>query len=435
MSAWIKTRTSSRAWALIGTAVIVGVGYYAGVQIGLALRFPPATTSVLWPPNSILTAALLLTPIRRWWVCLAGALPVHFLIQGSLGWPVEFVGALFLTNCSEALIAAGFIRAFSDAPQRFDTFRRVVVFIVGAGLIAPLLSSFADAAVVNAFQAEPFWVVWQTRLFANALTELSVVPLVVLAVTRAAAWFGSLSRRKALEGALLGSAFIVAALFTFGPGRVDLDLPGVPSTPTVFMLPLFFWAALRFGAGGTSVALLVAALTASFAARTGSRPFDVLAPAESLLAVQMYLVVTAVLLYAVSALLDERRRAVAELARGLQFEALLSELSRSFVHSPSDRMGEAFDVCLRRAGEFFGVDRVAIMQLSRSGTHLLVFRQRVAAGVSLLPDSYSCAMFPWVVERLLSSRRGDLRIHRRSTKGRGQGSRFVWPARLACSAS
>ena len=152
-----------------------------------------------------------------------------------------------------------------------------------------------------------------------------------------------------------------------------------------------------------SAALLVAALTASFAARTGSRPFDGLAPNESLLAVQLYLVVTAIPLYAVSALLDERRRAVCELARGLQFEALLSELSRSFVRSPSDRIGEAFDVCLRRAGEFFGVDRVAIMQLSRSGTHLLVFRQRVAAGVPLLPDSYSCDMFPLVVERLLSS--------------------------------
>src|SRR5690606_25360040 len=125
--------TRSSVWSMLGIAALVGVGYYVGVQVGLALRFPPATTSVLWPPNAILTAALLLTPVRRWWVCLAGALPAHFAVQSGLGWSAELIGLLFLTNCSEALLGAGFIRAFSDAPQRFDTLRRVIVFIIGAG--------------------------------------------------------------------------------------------------------------------------------------------------------------------------------------------------------------------------------------------------------------------------------------------------------------
>ena len=368
------------------------------------LRFPPATTSVLWPPNSILTAALLLTPIRRWWVCLAGALPVHFLIQSSLGWPVALVGTLFLTNCSEALIAAGFIRAFSDAPLRFDTFRRVVVFIIGAGLLAPLLSSFADAAVVHAFRGEPFWVVLQTRLFANSLTELSVVPLVVLGrCARRRPYLEISHAARFLEGGAARLRFRRGSAVHLRPRQARPRASGFDFYAAVLMLPLFFWAALRFGAGGMSAALLMVALTASFAARTGNRPFAVSIPNESLLAVQLYLVIMAIPLYAVSALLDERRRAMSELARGLQFEALLSELSRSFVRTPSDRIGEAFDVCLRRAGEFFGVDRVAIMQLSRSGTHLLIFRQGSAEGVPLLPDSYSCDMFPWVVDRLLSS--------------------------------
>ena len=396
------TTIRARAWTLVGTAAIVGLGYYVGVEVGMALRFPPATTSVLWPPNAILTAALLLTSPRRWWVCLAGALPVHFLFQSALGWPAPLVGALFLTNCSEALIAAGFIRAFSDAPLRFDTLRRVVVFVMGAGLMAPLLSSFADAAVVQAFQGESFWTVWRTRLFANALTELSVVPLLVLVVTRGKSYLGELSREKILEGALLSFALIVVAVVTFASGTVNLDLPGVPSTPTVFLLPLFLWAALRFGAGGMSAALLVAALTASFAARMGNRPFDVLVdPAESLLALQLYLIVMAIPLFAVAALLYERRRALDELAQRLRFEALLSELSQSFVRSPSERIGGAFDACLRRAGEFFGADRVAVMQLT-PGNRLHVDRQWTAEGVARLSDSYSCDMFPWVVDRLLA---------------------------------
>jgi two-component system sensor kinase FixL len=395
------TTTPARVWTLVGTAAIVGVGYYVGIQVGNLLRFPPATTSVLWPPNAILTAALLLVPPRRWWVCLAGAFPVHFLFQTTLGWAAPLIGALFLTNCSEALIAAGFIRVFSDAPLRFDTLRRAFVFVLGAGLIAPLLSSFADAAVVQAFQGEPFWTVWRTRLFANSLTELSVVPLLVLVVTRGKQYLADLSREQVLEGVLLALALIFVGVLTFASGTVKLDLPGVPATPTVFLLPLFLWAALRFGAGGMSSALLVAALTASFAAKAGDRPFEVLGdPAESLLALQIYLIVMAVPLFTVAALLDERRNAMAQLGQRLRFEALLSELSASFVRSPSERISEAFDVCLKRAAEFCSVDRVAIMQLTPAN-RLRVDRQWTAEGIPRLGPSYSCDMFPWVVDRLL----------------------------------
>ena len=45
-------------------AVSVALAYYIGVRLGLALRFPPATTSVLWPPNAVLTAALVIVPVK-----------------------------------------------------------------------------------------------------------------------------------------------------------------------------------------------------------------------------------------------------------------------------------------------------------------------------------------------------------------------------------
>jgi two-component system, LuxR family, sensor kinase FixL len=396
---------SARSWLRpLGIAALVAAGYYLGVLVGFALRFPPATTSVLWPPNAILTAALLLTPIRLWWVCLAGALPVHFLVQAAIGWPAPFVAALFATNCSEALIAAGLIRRFSDAPLRFDTLWRVGVFIVAAGFAAPVLSSFADAAVVNVFQGEPYWTVWRTRVFANSLTELSVVPLVVLLVTGRTSCLGQLSRRQIVEALLLAGVLVFVAVLVLSAGGAGLDLPGLPRTPTVFLLPLFFWAAVRFGAGGMSTALFMSALIASFAARLGSRPFDVLAPQESLLALQIYLILMAVPLFAVAALLNERRRAMAELARRLRFEGLLSWVSASFVRAPGDQMAGACEACLQRVGQFLSADRAAIMQLSPCGRHLRIVQQWAAPGVERLSDTYSCDLFPWVVQRLL---RGD----------------------------
>src|SRR5262245_14374128 len=63
---------------LVG-GLLVFVGYYLGAQLGMALTFQPNTVSVMWPPNSILLAALVLSPYRLWWFMLACALPAHLL--------------------------------------------------------------------------------------------------------------------------------------------------------------------------------------------------------------------------------------------------------------------------------------------------------------------------------------------------------------------
>jgi hypothetical protein len=63
---------------VVATAIAVCLAYYAGSRVGLLMRFPPATTSLLWPPNAILSSVLLLTRSpRRWWLYLAAAFPAH----------------------------------------------------------------------------------------------------------------------------------------------------------------------------------------------------------------------------------------------------------------------------------------------------------------------------------------------------------------------
>ena len=69
------------AWALLRVAAFVGLAYYAGARIGMALALPSLPASLLWPPSALLLAALVLTPRRWWWAALAGALPAHLLVQ------------------------------------------------------------------------------------------------------------------------------------------------------------------------------------------------------------------------------------------------------------------------------------------------------------------------------------------------------------------
>src|SRR6185295_13938597 len=198
-------------WALLAIAL----AYYAGANIGFILRFPPQTPSVLWPPNSILTAALLLTPVRRWWLYLLAALPAHLLAEAQAGFPMPLVLSLFATNCSEALLAAACVRRWSDEPTRLDTLRRVFVFVAGAVIFAPFASSFVDAGVVTVFQGEPYWLVWRTRFFSNVLTELTVAPAIVVAVTSGWPWVRRSSVRRKLEAALLAVGLVTVSLVIF----------------------------------------------------------------------------------------------------------------------------------------------------------------------------------------------------------------------------
>src|SRR5207342_559846 len=155
--------------------VAVAAAYYLGSALGFALRFPPAMTSILWPPNAIVTAALVLTPPKRWWTVLAAVLPVHYLVQRRFDLPLALILLLFCTNCLEALIGAGILHRFSTAPDRFDTLRRASLFIV-AMMAAVVVSGFADAAAVSILRGEPYGRVWETRLLSNTLTSLALVP-------------------------------------------------------------------------------------------------------------------------------------------------------------------------------------------------------------------------------------------------------------------
>ncbi len=76
-----RSRQQFFDWRLAAIALSVSLAYYLGAKIGFALTFRPHPVSVLWPPNSILLAALLLTPVRIWWVILLAAFPAHLAAQ------------------------------------------------------------------------------------------------------------------------------------------------------------------------------------------------------------------------------------------------------------------------------------------------------------------------------------------------------------------
>ena len=382
---------------------MVCLAYYVGAHLGLILRFPPATPSVMWPPNAILTATLLLAAPRRWWIYLLAAFPAHLAAElGAL--PTSLVLGLFVTNCSEALIAAAGVRWLSGggAPSRFDTLRRVAAFIVAAVVLAPFLSSFLDAIVVTSLRGEPYWVVWKTRFFSNVMTELTLVPALVMAVTTLVPWLHTASLARRAEAGLLAVSLLTVGTTVF-TGALDASrvVPGAPGAPVLFLVPFMLWAAVRFGLGGASASLLTTALLAIWAATHGHGPFVALPLAESVFALQVFLTIVGITFISLAALIDQRRRAQEEVHERLRFEELRAQLSGAFVHLPHQALEDAFETWLRRLGELLWVDRVALLRLSADGREATVAYSWSSPATEPGPRAVKNRDFPWCSQRLL----------------------------------
>src|SRR5207302_2641470 len=165
----------------IAAAILTSVGYYVGSLLGFALTFQPHPVSVLWPPNSILLAALLLTPPRIWWFVLLAAFPAHWAAQLQSHVPPLMILCWFISNSCEAVIGAGLTRYLVGGPIRFRSLRNASIFCLCIVFIGPFLSSFLDAAFVvwNQWGQGTYWELIRIRFSSNALAALIVVPLIV----------------------------------------------------------------------------------------------------------------------------------------------------------------------------------------------------------------------------------------------------------------
>ena len=292
----------------IFAAALVCVGYFVGARVGFAFTIHPSPVSTLWPPNSILLAALLLTPPRLWTVMLLAAFPAHLAIQLANGIPLTMILLWFVSNCSQALIGAACVRRLTGGSMRFDDSRHVGAFVLGS-IVGVFLSCFLDAGfveLVGAWGEGSFWQNWRARFFSNVLAELTVVPAIIAWSQIDAQSLRRLSARSLAEAVGLGVGLVGVSVLVFI--WRESGLGGIPAL-LYAPVPFLVWAAVRFGSIGTSTATMAVALLATRGAMNRVGPFMGSAPADSALSIQLCLIFTSIPLLLLSAVMRERQRA------------------------------------------------------------------------------------------------------------------------------
>jgi two-component system sensor kinase FixL len=287
-------------------AVLVFIGYYLGARVGFALTFQPHPISVFWPPNSVLLAALLLTPLRIWWFLLLAAFPAHLIAELQSQVPPTMVVCWFISNSCEALIGAGLTRYLLRGPLRFDSLQSVAVFCICGAFLGPFLSSFIDAGFVamNGWGEASYWENWRARFFSNVLTALTLTPAILTWSNFRPIQWRRISSSHALEGSLLFLGLVIASTVVLYNARTNPD-------PVLFYVPLPFllWAVFRFGARATSAAILIVTFLAIWSSAHGHGPFMNDSVEISARSMQMFLIIMAVPIMLLAAGIQERRKA------------------------------------------------------------------------------------------------------------------------------
>ena len=301
-----QSSPSEQILKTVGSATLVGIGYYVGTRIGFALAPIGQPNSAFWPPNAILLAAFLLAPRRIWWTLLLAALPAHLLAELQQGWPVWTTVALFFTNTSEAFIAAFLITRLVPPKRLFDSVRGILIFLVCGVLLAPFATSFPAAAVaVLTKWGRGYWPFSGERFLTNALAELTVVPMIVLSISNGNSWIRRATLARWWEAGLLavGTALVTVVVFDF-PSVSPATTPALLYAP----LPFLLWATIRFGSFGLSSSLFCIALISISYTIHGREPFPYATVPQNILSLQILFFVVAVPLLFLSADMAEVQR-------------------------------------------------------------------------------------------------------------------------------
>jgi PAS domain S-box-containing protein len=290
---------------LAGVAAV----YFAMGKLGLALSFGHRVATPIWPPTGLALAAAMLW---GWRVCpgiMAGAFLVNFTtLLRSTGHPLEsgWVSlAIASGNTLEAFGGAWLVERYARGRAAFQQPQTVLLFVVLAALGATAVSAsigVGASTLAGVEPATPASQVWFTWWLGDMASAILLTPLII--VWRTDRWPQS-GLKRVREAVLLAVFLAVSCFVVFGKWLPDQTHF---MSRSFLIIPALLWAALRFGQRGTTLATFLLAVIGIFSAIWGSGRFPLAGMDGSLLLLQNFLMVVAVMSLMLAADVAQRQR-------------------------------------------------------------------------------------------------------------------------------
>ncbi len=281
-------------------ALVLALAYFATGWFGLKLPAIGSHITLIWLPTGIAVAALFRCNFHCWPGITVGAFAVN--LAGGMPWLVAM--GVMVGNTLGPLLAAWTLRRTGFHPS-FDRKRDILLLALSA-LLGMLVSATLGVLVLSqASMLSAGWLAaWLTWWAGDTMGVIAGAPL-IFRLTRADG-LAILRRRGEFFVWLCCTLAVAIAVFVFNKS------PDGEPWPLAFVpLPLVAWATLRFGAIGTSLALIVLSVVAAYATATGHGPFHRATPMEGTVVLWAYMATSAVLGWIIAALHAAGRQATA----------------------------------------------------------------------------------------------------------------------------
>jgi integral membrane sensor domain MASE1 len=232
--------------------LLVCVAYYLGSMLGYALIFPSSYISIMWPPNTVLLVAMLLSRKRHWPWLLLMAYPVHLVAQSQFDVTPYMASLYYIFDCGLLLLTSSVLRRAGLDSLALCDLSQAVKFIAATTVSVAIGSLIWSPLIVYLAVGGNVWEQWMLVFLSNLLPFLCVAPGFVIGFGRGAQAFKNASPAQCTEFALLALGLLLCAIGVFGVAPQSLE-----NIPALFYMPLPFllWAAVRFGPGGAVVCL------------------------------------------------------------------------------------------------------------------------------------------------------------------------------------
>lgn len=250
-----------------GSSVVVflavAVAYAVGADLSWRLFGADNLGLAFFPPAGITLAALVLLPRRRWWAVVAAVLVAETGVDVAhgldLGIALGYAAANVVEPVTGALVLARLCRGERVDLERFPGVAR---FLAAAVVVGPGVGAAVGGLVRHLEDDGTGWLPAALHWWAgDGLGVLAVgTSILLVGGTTWPRW----PARELAEPAAAMAAMVVASVVAFWL----TDRP-----PTILVLPVLVYVAVRCGVRGVAVASTILAVVANLATAAGRGPF------------------------------------------------------------------------------------------------------------------------------------------------------------------
>jgi diguanylate cyclase (GGDEF)-like protein len=292
-------RSQLRKQFLVGLAACATYVLAAKLSLRLATVHPSATP--FWPPTGIAMVTLLLLGQRYWPAIFAGAFLVNLTTAGS----VLTSFGIAAGNSLEAVTATYLVSRFANGKDVFDRTRDILRFALYGGILSTAVAATfgVTSLALGGFASwHQYGIIWRTWWLGDAAGALVFTPFLLL-------WCANPSWRSSKPQFVEGAALLVSTLLVSGIVFGPVLHSEIRNDPWTFLCtPFLIWAAFRFGPREASAIICVVCAIAVVGTTHGYGPFARQSPNDSLLLLQSFLSIQALMTLVFAAEVSERRR-------------------------------------------------------------------------------------------------------------------------------